>query len=521
MIRWILIGIAVVVAYQVVMASFDNVYVAATNRMEYNRSSNSLDRCIAISKKPDFLETLNHCQTFLKNASCKLLPESSPGCIAFLSAPSYQSDNNFCLNWSSQMTKCRRAVSDSLAYGPIMDALDSDFVKNLSKMTGYPLGSILGDLFSFHGVKVSDPWFKHIDQLDQDVVKNIYIATIGPANLELDFFRGVELASQRLNKNGGVRGHQVKLVRNIDDGTPGWNREKVNEIIRNKRIVAVINRQNSETTKPLTMLFENGGLLDFIVSASNVSIILPNMQYNFRTHPDNVQLSVALAKFCRDSGRKSMAMVTALDPYSKEVSHAFYNAALDVGIRIPYTKVFYGEQVDFTSIINDIKHKGVEALFLAGTRNSSVDFVKQCRRFGLTIPIYGSKTLENSDFVIRTGAAANGIVVPSIYNETLTHQENVDFIAAYRRQYGEAPTTWAMQGYDAMNIIARAIKNADSTEPLKVASVMRYKGMWSGAGGSFHFAEDGQVEGRQIFFKEIRNGDFVLVKNGDAAVVKN
>ncbi len=514
MIRWIVFGIVLVVVYHFVLAGSSTIYGYATYRAAYNKSSNTLDKCIALSKTPDFQETLTRCKAFSKGAAlCRSSPEVSAGCITMLRDPAFQQTSNYCQNWSSQMKKCQSAVYDALSYGPLLEMADTQSMKGLSDAFGYSFSSMLGNLISFNGVKASEPWYKHLGALDKDTTDNIYIATLAHRSTELDFFRGVELARLQLNQQGGIRGHQIQILRNIDDGAPDWNRDRINSLIRDKRVIAVINRQNSEITKPLTMLFEGGGLLDVIVSASNINIILPNMQYNFRTHPDNTQLSKALASFCHDRHQKAIAMVTALDHYSKEVSHAFYNAALDVGIRVPYTKVFYNGQSDFTSILHDIKQKGVDAIFLAGTRDSSVDFVKQCRHSGINLPIYGSKTLENSDFVIRAGKSANGIIVPSIYNQSLPEQHHVEFVDAYHNKYGESPSTWAVQGYDALVMIAESAKIADSTEPLKMASAMRYKEIWVGAGGAFHFTEEGQVEGRQIFFKEIKDGGFVLVRD--------
>ncbi|CAK0766407.1 branched-chain amino acid transport system substrate-binding protein [Gammaproteobacteria bacterium] len=515
--RWLIIFI-IIVTY-LVMRNVNNLYDYAEYRSEYAKYSDLLNTCIQFSNKSDFLTNQNRCKSFLKkNSACENFPERNPECISFLGQPTYQVDRNFCYNFSSNTKKCKELVHDNLSYAPIMDMMESSFILGLSKIIDYPINTLLGNI-SFNGIKIDEPWYKHISQFSGDI-RNIYIATIAPEKVELDFFQGIELAAEQLNKNGGVFGRQIQLVRRIDDGSFDWNRNTVNTLIQDKKVIAVINRQTSEITKPLTMLFEDGGLLNLIVSAGNVNIILAKMQYNFRIHPNNADLSRESARYCFNMQHKKLAMLTELDAYSQEVGRGFYSAAQDLGMRMVYVKTVSKKQTDFTSIINDIKKKDVDAIFLSSLRDVSANFIFQSRRFGITIPFYGSKTLENKDFILQAGVAAEGLVIPSIYNEMLQNKENIDFISSYQAKYGKLPTTWTVQGYDALNLIVTAIKYANSTNPIKIASIMRYNDKWTGAGGIFHFNENGEIKDRQIFFKKFHDGEFRTISNNSSPIDK-
>lgn len=510
MLRWLILFI-IVGSIFFATADFYTAYEYSEYRNEYNKTSDHINDCIQLTNTKDFLGKLKYCQSFLKqNKKCETFPEKNKDCPEFLSKPYYIDDKNFCRSWSTKVKQCKEVIHDNLGYSSLIDLVESPFIINLSEMIGYPLNTLLGNI-SFNGIKISDPWYKQVNQFTNET-QYVYIATLAPAKTELDFFQGVELAGEQINKTDGVLGRKIKFLRYIDDnGTLDWNRNTVNQIIKDKRIIALINRQNSETTKPLTMTFEAGGLLTLTISAANVNVILANMRYNFRTHPNNDVLSKESAKYFAKNGHLKVAMITGLDEYSREVGRAFYSASLNLGIRIVYIKAFHEGQSDFTNIVNDLKKKGANAIFLSGTREASSSFVYQARRFGINIPIYGSKTLENQDFINKTGDAAEGIIVPSIYNETLEHEENKKFVAAYREKYGKIPSTWAAQGYDAVNLIANSIKYAHSTEPLKIASIIRYHEKWVGAGGSFRFSESGEIIDRKIYFKKIENGEFVNI----------
>ena len=487
----------------------NTLYNYSTYRQDYSVLSDTLNDCIQLSQKDDFSANQKRCQSFNKqNLACEVFPERNPDCKPFLESTSYHENRNFCNSWLAKDKKCKKTVRENLWYSTIIQILEGELIKNIAQWTGYPLDTKLAEQITINGIKIKDSWYKHVTQLD-DSFRNIYIATLAAAKTELDFFQGVELAAEKLNQSGGVSGRKIQLVRRIDDGSSeDWNRNTVNDLIKDKKIVAIINRHTSEVTKPLTILFEEGGMLNLTISAANVNIILSNMKYNFRTHPNNAQLSRESAKYCFNNKHRKLAMITAVDAYSQEVGREFFRTSLDLGMRISYIKTVSELHNDFTSIINDIKKQNVDAIFLSATRTASANFVSQCRRFGITLPIYGSKTLENKDFILQAGVASEGIVVPSIYNESLTHRQNVEFIEAYRAKYGRVPSTWSVQGYDALNIIAQAIEYIHATEPLKIGSIIRYRDNWMGAGGNLNFTESGEVKERQIFFKKIQNGDF-------------
>jgi hypothetical protein len=59
-------------------------------------------------------------------------------------------------------------------------------------------------------------------------------------------------------------------------------------------------------------------------------------------------------------------------------------------------------------------------------------------------------------------------------------------------------------------LLAEAILNSDSAEPLIVATTIRDT-TWKGLFGEFKFAPDGEIEGRRISIKRLANGRFTTI----------
>ena len=68
------------------------------------------------------------------------------------------------------------------------------------------------------------------------------------------------------------------------------------------------------------------------------------------------------------------------------------------------------------------------------------------------------------------------------------------------------PDTWAAQGYDALQILAKAVKFTRSRNPLDLSYAIRFMDAWEGANGWYKFNSSGELEDKPIFLKKYRNG---------------
>ena len=90
--------------------------------------------------------------------------------------------------------------------------------------------------------------------------------------------------------------------------------------------------------------------------------------------------------------------------------------------------------------------------------------------------------------------------------------ENISFVKKYFARYGKYPDTWAAQAYDALHILARAIKFTGSRNPLDLSYAIRYSEAWEGANGRYKFDRSGNIEDKPIFLYRLHNGIPMLVQ---------
>jgi branched-chain amino acid transport system substrate-binding protein len=92
------------------------------------------------------------------------------------------------------------------------------------------------------------------------------------------------------------------------------------------------------------------------------------------------------------------------------------------------------------------------------------------------------------------------------YNVASPSSENQAFVSKFRKRYGRDPDTWAAQAYDALYILAKAVRTTGSANPLDLSYAIRYMDSWEGANGRYKFDSNGELEDKPIYLNVFRNG---------------
>ncbi len=99
------------------------------------------------------------------------------------------------------------------------------------------------------------------------------------------------------------------------------------------------------------------------------------------------------------------------------------------------------------------------------------------------------------------------------YNVDSPSPENQAFVRKFRTRYGRNPDAWAAQGYDALHILAKAVKATGSRNPLDLTYAIRFMEPWEGANGRYKFNGQGEMEDKPIVISVFRNGVPVIIQD--------
>ena len=131
--------------------------------------------------------------------------------------------------------------------------------------------------------------------------------------------------------------------------------------------------------------------------------------------------------------------------------------------------------VEFQALLTDIAATKPDAVFTFFAGGGAVKFVKDYAAAGLkkTIPLYGSGFLTDGTLEAQ-GADAEGLFTALHYADSMDIPKDKSFRLAYAKTYKLQPDVYAVQGYDAAQILAVGLKatNGDISKKAEFSSAV-------------------------------------------------
>lgn len=321
------------------------------------------------------------------------------------------------------------------------------------------------------------------------------------------FVEGIEMAIAEINRDGGIMGRKLRALQRSSSSVK-MDLQIGRELVANPDIVAVIGHNISSGAIPVSVIYEKSGML-FITGATSPLLTSHGFQLVFRNIPSDRQTGTHLANFASRAGFRKLAVIDDETIYGSLLARSFLESAQKIGLEIRKVKSYFVWQTDFRLMIDEIKLSGVDAIFLGANLPVAAEVIKQIREMGLQVPILGADGLDSPTLWRLAGRAAEGVIVSTVFNSQVDDDVVTrKFVGDFSSRYGVLPDTWAAQGYDAVKLLADSFSLAKSTVPSVVSSYLHFMVSRHGVAGSYSFTKDGDIVGKEMFFKVVRNGKF-------------
>lgn len=332
-------------------------------------------------------------------------------------------------------------------------------------------------------------------------------------------WRGIELAVDEINASGGVLNRRIRIVKEDDESSLVKGRKVAQQFAENLDMVAVIGHQSSYVALPAAATYQAAGLVYLTPGASSYQLNDQGYDLVFRTAPSNRSIGAQMATYMAQKGYRRVILFYEKVKSNQDMANYFEQHAKDLNMTVVDRRSFPNGAQDFSSTIqnwNDLYR--FDALFLAGDMPEGAAFVAQARKMGFTAPIISGDGLDTAQFITAAGDASEGVVLPETFVHDPSRPAYSRFYTLFTQKYQTPPRTNHARGYDAVHVIAQAIRQANSTEPDKIAKALHATRGWHGATGEFTFDDKGDIPDKPIGLKVIRDGKFETLKYSHAVL---
>lgn len=236
--------------------------------------------------------------------------------------------------------------------------------------------------------------------------------------------------------------------------------------------------------------------------------------YLWRTSFTNVQVSAAMGKHLASQGFKDAVYTIAPDYAAGAEAMAGFAKAFQTGggTIAGSASPAFGKTQDYQPFLSTIRSSGAKATFCFFAGAEAVSFVKQYSEFGLagTIPLYGSGFLTEGGVLKAQGDTALGVQTALHYSSELDNPANKEFAAVYEKEYGEAPTVYAVQTWDAAAVLNQALRSATALDGDSVSKALEgVESVDDSPRGAWSF--DGQSPRQQFYLRKVEESGGGLV----------
>src|SRR5262245_46537741 len=278
----------------------------------------------------------------------------------------------------------------------------------------------------------------------QEKLKIGVIATLSgpPAVLGQQLRNGVQLAVKDLG--GKFGGREVEVIVQDDELKPDVAVSKAKALVERDKVDFVIGPIFSNILqaifKPVTdagifLISPNAGTSNFAGKECNANFFVTSYQ--------NDQNHEVLGKHAQDSGMKSVFLMAPNYQAGKDSIAGFkryYKGEILDEVYVPLN------QLDYQAELARIAAAGPQAIFVFLPGGMGVNFVKQFRQSGLAdkITFLSAFTVDEATLPAQQDAAL-GFFGGANWAPNLDIPENKAFVAAYEKEYGAVPASYAFQ----------------------------------------------------------------------------
>lgn len=321
--------------------------------------------------------------------------------------------------------------------------------------------------------------------------------------------RGMELALQEINANGGINGRKLAVLYEDSQSDPKAATSALEKLIASAHVPTVIGDIASSSVLAMAPIAERNQVVLLSPGASNPDISDAG-SFIFRNwQSDALEGEIDARHAFSVLGWRRVACLYVNNAYGAGLNKVFTEKFRAMGGEIAAEESFLQGATDLRAQIGRVGAAKPDGVYMPGYPPEMAVALKQMKETGVHLPLLSVQAFDDPEILERAGQAADGVLfsvpkIPDPTNPVVAH-----FRSTYTSAYGQQPGVCSDTGYDALRIVAWALGQGATTGP-EIRDKLNRLRDFPGAAGSTTFDSRGDVI-REFDFKIIRAGKAVLL----------
>ena len=249
-----------------------------------------------------------------------------------------------------------------------------------------------------------------------------------------------KLAIEQINAMGGVLGRKIEYIQ--EDGASDWPTfaEKSKKLLVNDKVAAVFGCWTSASRKAALPVFEQyNGMLYYPTFYEGLEQS-PNVIYTGQEATQQILEGLDWANKKKDAKKYFLLGSDYIWPRtSNKIARKHIENVLKD--RVVGEEYYPLGHTQFNSVINKIKLKKPDVVFISVVGGSNVAFYKQLKAAGIDMtkekPLFLTISVTEDEILGIGGENIDGIYASMKYFQSLPNENNQAFVKAFKEKWGE------------------------------------------------------------------------------------
>lgn len=349
-----------------------------------------------------------------------------------------------------------------------------------------------------------------------EAVKVGFVGAIsGPAAVYgTESLEGARFALEQLQEREALGSTTIDLISDDSAGNPGRAAQATARMIASDNVMAIIGGSTSATTQAMIEVTRPAEVLQLSPLAQATDLTQQGNKWFARiSHTADEFASNAAIWAVEQREAKSVFILARNDSYGQALADAFAGTAQEKGMEVVGRVAYEPNARDFKPILANMRDAAPEFVAIMGFYTDTGLIVKQMGELGMDLPTYASTAPAIPQFREIAGPASDGAYGSLYYFAgSIETDAGKQFLADWREKYGRDPSQYEGMGYDAMMVMAEAIKQAAEAGEVTRESIrdaIFTVSNFEGGTGTISILPNGDVK-RPLPFVQLVDGELTL-----------
>jgi branched-chain amino acid transport system substrate-binding protein len=345
-----------------------------------------------------------------------------------------------------------------------------------------------------------------------DILIGEYGSLTGPqATFGTSTNNGIQMAIDAVNKSGGVKGRQVKILTEDDQSKQEEAALAVTKLISQNNVLAILGEVGSSNSLAAAPICQSNKVPMITPSSTNPEVTKKG-DYIFRVCFTDNDVGENIARYVvQELHFKRAAILTDIKTdYSTGLTATIEKTFTSLGGQMVAHANYSNGDSDFRSQLTSIKQANPDIIFLPGYYTDVGQIAIQARDLGMKQLFIGGDGWVSPKLIEIGGKALEGCLYADHYFFQDPTPVVHDFVQNYKARFGAVPDGMAALAYDAARVMVDALNRTSKLDGPSLRDAIAATKNFQGVTGTITIGPDRNAVGKKMIIEEVRNGQPAL-----------